>query len=310
MIWIIPVLLIFIPGTVKGSILVLGGTGTASSYLSSVELITGNGTNCLFPNLTQGRYGAVAENLNGIIYVCGGFTEEDPFNSRTCEEFGFHNNTWSKSIPMSVGRGFPSSAFVLSTMVVLGGENSGGQISSTEYLDREAGYWMEGVTMSSNVEAACSVAISESSLVIVGGTSGSFLSKVELFDIETYEWTRLSDLRRGRYDHGCLLADVNGTLGVIVTGGQVSSGATSTVEFLNLKTWEWSDLPSLNSPRSGHEMGLLGGYPTVLGGYFSGVTEQFINGSWIQTPENNLRVERAWFSKVAVGNLSCDDVLH
>lgn len=96
----------------------------------------------------------------------------------------------------------------------LGGENTGGQISSTEYLDREAGYWMEGVPMSSNVEAACSVAISESSLVIVGGTSGSFLSKVELFDIGTYEWTRLPDLRRGRYDHGCLLAEVNGMIKV------------------------------------------------------------------------------------------------
>lgn len=102
-----------------------------------------------------------------------------------------------------------------------------------------------------------------------------------------------------------------GTLGVMVSGGQISSGATPTVEFLNLNTWEWNDLPNLNSPRSGHEMGLLGGHPTVLGGYFSATTEQFINGSWIKTPEYNLLEERAWFSIVSVDdNINCSDLLN
>lgn len=81
MVWIVSSFLFFVLVSVKGSILVLGGTGTANSYLSSVELITVDGPNCRFPNLTQGRYGAVAENLNGTIFVCGGFTEEDPFNA-------------------------------------------------------------------------------------------------------------------------------------------------------------------------------------------------------------------------------------
>ena len=56
------------------------------------------------------------------------------------------------------------------------------------------------------------MAINSTSFVLTGGSSGDFAKTVELYNTETGQWIGLSEMRVGRYDHGCVTAEFEGEL--------------------------------------------------------------------------------------------------
>jgi hypothetical protein len=77
------------------------------------------------------------------------------------------------------------------------------------------------------------VPVNDSALLIIGGYSkNGALDSVELLDIESGRWERLPDLPRPRYGHACLLMELRGQEGILVSGGALTG---NDVQFLDLK---------------------------------------------------------------------------
>ena len=94
----------------------------------------------------------------------------------------------------------------------------------------------------------------------------------------------------------------------MVAGGSTLQGPTDSVEFLELDSDSWVDMPSLTKPREALGLGLLDGKPTVLGGFGGRETEQFSHGAWRINPALELNEERSWFALVDVPSdvLDCE----
>ena len=80
----------------------------------------------------------------------------------------------------------------------------------------------------------CAVPVNSTALLIIGGYSQEgALSSVELLDIKTGRWEKLQDLPQPRYGHSCLLMELAGSEGILVSGGALTG---SDVDFYDLST--------------------------------------------------------------------------
>lgn len=76
--------------------------------------------------------------------------------------------------------------------------------------------------------------MNQTALLVVGGyTKGGAIASVELLDTETGRWQKMADLPKKRYGHSCLLMELQGRDGVLVSGGALTG---KEVDFLDLKT--------------------------------------------------------------------------
>ena len=76
--------------------------------------------------------------------------------------------------------------------------------------------------------------MNDTALLVIGGYSnGGALDSVELLDIESGRWDKLADLPKARYGHACLLMELQGQEGILVSGGALTG---ADVQFLDLKT--------------------------------------------------------------------------
>ena len=80
----------------------------------------------------------------------------------------------------------------------------------------------------------CAVPVNSTALLIIGGYSqDGALASVELLDIKSGRWEKLEDLPQPRYGHSCLLMELAGTEGILVSGGALTG---SDVDFYDLRT--------------------------------------------------------------------------
>jgi hypothetical protein len=60
-------------------------------------------------------------------------------------------------------------------------------------------------------------------------------------------------MRQARKDHACLLAEINGDKGILVSGGVDENDALlNSVEFYSLRTESWTELSELKNARTEH----------------------------------------------------------
>ena len=79
----------------------------------------------------------------------------------------------------------------------------------------------------------CAVPVNQTALLIVGGYSQhGALDSVQLLDIESGRWETMPNLPRPRYGHSCLMMELGGKEGILVSGGALTG---SDVQFLDLK---------------------------------------------------------------------------
>ena len=85
-----------------------------------------------------------------------------------------------------------------------------------------------------NIFSFCAVPVNSTALLIIGGYSqDGALASVELLDIKTGRWEKLEDLSQPRYGHSCLLMELAGSEGILVSGGALTG---SDVDFYDLST--------------------------------------------------------------------------
>ena len=103
--------------------------------------------------------------------------------------------------------------------------------------------------------------------VMVMGGLGEEVSAMKLV-LSTNRWFSVPPLRQARSRHGCTPVTLNGRAGVVVSGGWNidRTNNTDTVEFFDINTHRWVDLPSLNRGRRGHTMTTIEGQLAVVGG--------------------------------------------
>ena len=160
---------------------------------------------------------------------------------------------------------------------------------------------------------ACMAAINDTSFIIIGGAMWDNWSiggnLTQIYNLETGTWTRMPDMEPGRYGPKCM----NYMDGVMVAGGVFGgSGGTvsNDVNFFNLTTNKWQKFPSLNCYcknccRSDHILAPVNDIPTVIGGFSSDYSEQYINGKWNNWIEQNPKVYSHSFVQVPKDDFHC-----
>ena len=133
---------------------------------------------------------------------------------------------------------------------------------------------------------SCMAAINDTSFILIGGgMRDNYLiggNWTQIYNLETGIWTQMQDMEPGRYLHKCL----NYMDGIMVAGGIKASSenggghVSNDVNFFNLTTNMWQKFPSMNEVHFDHILAQVNGNPTVIGGYSSEYSEQFINGKW------------------------------
>ena len=160
-------------------------------------------------------------------------------------------------------------------------------------------------TLSSERENSCAVPLSETEILVVGGTFDSTTLLTEKYNIFTGEITNIPSSSVDRFGHACAL--LNGE--VYVSGGTALTTELllDSVEVLNLKTLEWRTISPMNTQRADHTMEIVNGELTVFGGFgTTGVgfntIEKLMGTTW-RTQTKTLRYPRGNHASAVV---DCD----
>lgn len=102
--------------------------------------------------------------------------------------------------------------------------------------------------------------------VMVMGGLGEEHSVMKLV-LSQNNWYSVPPMNYPRTHHGCTSVTLNGRPGVVVSGGVDSNRFnTSSVEFFDINTHRWVNLPNLSRGRRGHTMTTIEGQLAVAGG--------------------------------------------
>ncbi|KAE9552316.1 hypothetical protein FO519_004473 [Halicephalobus sp. NKZ332] len=100
-------------------------------------------------------------------------------------------------------------------------------------------------------------------IFLIGGYSQTMITeKVNFYDPERNCWKRLPDLLLGRFKASSVYYNNR----IFVSGGASEENPLEECEVFLLKSRKWKFFSPLNSPRSAHQMVLLGGTLYVMGG--------------------------------------------
>jgi len=257
--------------TPSGYVLLVGGTDNI------METWSPSGSSPEYNPLPtiRGLWGSKSANNGKEFYTCGGGVS--PIITE-CFTTTHGQQDWKPAPSLSEARTYHSLTAVGGVLVAAGGYDSGRNPRSVELLGPGDTAWTTADwSLQEEVSEHCAVALSDEELVILGGWTNSDdrTASVMKYHIKTGERSNLPSLPEPVVDPAC--AVVNNT--IIVSGGVTGSSGINQVWELDLQTDKWKPLPSLQQPRSGHVMGLLGGRLHVFGGYGGERSVEVLNTS-------------------------------
>ena len=108
----------------------------------------------------------------------------------------------------------------------------------------------------------CALAVSPTTIAVLGGerTNDNGEEVMATSDMLTYssddgEWISQPAMFQARKDHACLMAEIDGDKGVLVTGGvDADDLLLDSVEFYSLQNEAWAELRPMKRPRTEHGM--------------------------------------------------------
>jgi len=198
----------------------------------------------------------------------------------SCNQYDFRRSRWFPSGGESnTFRSGGSSINVGRYIMSLGGfDPFGQQLRSVELFDpRRPQIGWQTVPQWSFPRATmdqCSVQAKDpeqGALVMVMGGLGEERSVSKLV-LSTNKWYSVARMIHPRSQHGCMSVTLNGRPGLVVSGGVDNNNFnTSSVEFFDMRTNKWINLPSLSRGRRGHTMRNIDGQMVVAGGQSTGL---------------------------------------
>lgn len=197
----------------------------------------------------------------------------------SCNGYDFKTRQWgSTGGKMTTGREGGTTLNVGSYIMSLGGFSTFGQpVTSVEIFDpRRPRIGWQNVPQWSFPRATknhCTVVNRDPQLgtqVMVMGGLGEEHSVMKLV-LSSNNWFSVPPMNYPRTNHGCTSVTLNGRPGVVVSGGiDNNRGNTSSVEFFDMNTHRWINLPNLSRGRRGHTMTTIDGKLAVVGGVATG----------------------------------------
>lgn len=259
-------------GDFNGRVLVTGGQGTGSSYLTSVEIYDPSiNTWSTVAPLGTSRAGHVAARIaDGRVLVAGGR------NGTYLTSAALYDPTldsWT-----SVGSMATARYHATATWLTVG---SGMVLVAGGFSDHTA------------------TVLSDGRVLIVGGRSTGAIpapvATVTIFDPATNTWTPKASMSVARFEHA---ATRLGNGRVLVTGGRNIGGYLNSCEIYDPLTNIWASAAPMNNQRAQHTSTLLlNGKVLVAGGHnngtYSTVPQVYDAGSdtWNNTPSITARAD-------------------
>ena len=154
----------------------------------------------------------------------------------------------------------------------MGGREKTTSFRSVEVFDSRApqrGWRMsQRLQMPTGMSEHCSVVVpgpTGKEVVVTGGRGrGNRAMKLSL---ATNKWYSLHHLGQRRRRHACTKVRINGRQGLVVSGGASPASPNMTsVEFFDISTGQWFELPPLQRGRRSHAMVVEDGRLMVTGG--------------------------------------------
>lgn len=201
------------------------------------------------------------------VVVCGGGQDD---SRDDCFHFNLTTKTWDlKRSVMTDGRKLASSVIHKGEMVVLGGVS----VDSVDVYRNGLWIRMDEWSLPSVNYGFC--AVSHDKYIYQIGGSGLDKGGVVRLNTETNSYEDVPSLPGGnRLYHECLLTTIKGEVGILVTGS-LYSGSRNIVEFFVLANQHWIQLGNLIQHRHNHGLQMIGGKPTVFGGYGADLLDDF-----------------------------------
>jgi glucose/arabinose dehydrogenase/N-acetylneuraminic acid mutarotase len=180
------------------------------------------------PPMATGRGGAVAQAINGKIYVAGGLGANGA-SLASVEVFDIASRTWSSAAPMLERRDNPGVGVAAGKLYVFGGRTRNadgsivnGTLATTEMYDPATNSWIPKAPMPTG-RRTFMVGYLNSRFQVMGGEAtpaGGAFPQNEEYDPVTDTWRSLRDMRTPR--HGGAAGTIAGQ--VFVAGGGVKGG--------------------------------------------------------------------------------------
>ena len=243
-----------------GSVLIVGGitrtdaadTSGPTQLLDLAERYFVDGIKkwTLAGKMSNARTGHTASLLpDGVVLIAGGGSvvgEEDGKelkHLKSTETYDYRANAWIKSQSMNIKR-WEHTATVLPSgdVLVAGGENSDGKLSSAELFKIDTKQWVVLDDLSYPRARHIAVMLSDNRILVAGGGSKT----AEIYDIQSDKWTDIGDISQNvNLTAASRLPDGK----AIIVGGYGVDGAQYQVEIYNPEFDNWNMGPKIPKPR-------------------------------------------------------------
>lgn len=219
------------------------------------------------PPLPAARSGLAAAELNGKLYVVGGYNSGRYDNS--LDEYDPTTSRWTRRAAMPTGRWGLGLAAIGGRLYAVGGAVSVGQVGTLEVYDPETDTWTRKASMPT-VRLSPGVAVVNGILYVIGGwvngggptTHLGRLATVEAYDPATDRWTTKAPMPTPRYALGAAALD-----GIIYAiGGEHGFDVVRTVEAYDPMTDTWTAKTPMPVGRYVFGIGVLHGKIYVAAG--------------------------------------------
>lgn len=216
-------------------VLIVGGRSNGgNNFLSKAEIVSLSGEDqsgsCEIKDYPKEYILMVGVYLDNRAIVCGGYDGQKAISSCYGYSFDDPDADWTPlEHGLSTGRTAASSVVLSGArFLVLGGH---GARNTSEILDAN-GHVESGPDLPGDFAESCAVKLNSSHVFLAGGVFTGNLAY--LLNTDSWEWTRLQDLREGRRDHVCGRINKDE---VAVVGGENSNYRTlNSVEIYSAKT--------------------------------------------------------------------------
>jgi hypothetical protein len=236
----------------SGKVLVAGGQGSSSVYLSSAELYD-PATHVWAPTgalaTTRSRHTATLLD-SGQVLVAGGRMGSS-FSSilSTAELYDPTVGTWRAAPSMSRKRLNHTATLLQSGRVlVVGGTTPDGDTATAELYDPATDTWTSTGSMAATRYGHAAVPLRDGKVLVVGGWSGRAVATAELYDPSTGLWTTVAPMSAARYGPMATLLEPSGRVLVLGGDGGTGVGLLDSSEVYDPGTGLWTSAGSMSAP--------------------------------------------------------------
>jgi serine/threonine protein kinase len=248
-----------------GTVWVVGGLGAGTTTSRRVEgydpVINGWKT---APELPVKLNHEMVVSYKGELVVLGGWIPQgsDPSALTSDRVFALRSDKWESLPALRRPRAAGAAAVVGDRIVVVGGQDDGRLLETTEVFDGRR--WTEGADIPTPRDHLAAVSDGDALYAVGGRALGPDKNSaaLERYDPASDSWEELADMPTAR---GGLGAAISGSR-LVAVGGESPTHAIQEVESYSIADGEWSSASPMRTPRHGLVVEAIGSAVYAFGG--------------------------------------------